>query len=318
LGIRRNESGFTSRIEASRTKDKLTYGLGSSIESDTYDPNDLGLLFSNNENNQFAFFNYNQNEQKDWYRSFGIRGFVARRALYKPAVATGNRFSLRGNFVTNNLLAIFGGAFHSPGDKNFFEPQVFDFETFFRQPKRTFSELGISTDYSKKFAIDAIAERGFGQDDIPIDVWNFTLRPRFRFNDKLFTVLEYQNRNRFGNVGFADFVGDDTPLLGVRDRIVNQTELNTEYRFIFSNGEVAPENINFSALNVDAVFRWRFAPGSDLIAVYKKQLSEQQNLIRDDFFNNFDALFNQDQNDALNLKAVIFIDYNRLKKKGKR
>ena len=73
-------------------------------------------------------------------------------------------------------------------------------------------------------------------------------------------------------------------------------------------------DINFNAFNIDLVATWRFAPGSDLIFVWKDSITESDDRVRKNYFKNVDNLFDQAQLNTFTIKAVYFLDHYTLKK----
>ena len=53
-----NTNGYTSFLEFSKNAGKFQYGISNYIENDTYDPNDLGILYNNNEISYVAYVDY--------------------------------------------------------------------------------------------------------------------------------------------------------------------------------------------------------------------------------------------------------------------
>ena len=341
--------GSYAEIEGTETDGRFNYGFVAGFEDDKYDRNDLGLLFTNNSAWQAVYAGYNINQPSEWYNSFRVNATIAREQLFQPGTELG--YSVNGSsvLIDKSFNAWIFSFFSSPGgSKDFFEPRVFDFETYFQRPKRTFAEFLISSDYRKQFAIDASIERGFGKDYYDIDVWNYRIEPRFRVNDHLLLIGSYRNSHQNSDVGFVDHV-DENIILGLRDRVTKSTSFIADYklneninlylenRYVWDqvdykhfytldreNGEFKNEylgngfnrdNVNFSGFNTDAIFRWRFAPGSDLNIVYKKQLSKRENVLSPSYFEDVSGLFESDHFDGLNIKLVYFLDYHTLKSK---
>jgi hypothetical protein len=80
-------------------------------------------------------------------------------------------------------------------------------------------------------------------------------------------------------------------------------------------------NRNVSFFNADLVFSWRFAPGSDLIIVWKNNVSDYNNLISNrrfagsQFAGSLVNTFAQPQNNQLTLKVLYYLDYRYFMKK---
>ena len=75
------------------------------------------------------------------------------------------------------------------------------------------------------------------------------------------------------------------------------------------------KNTNFNAFNIDAVFRWRFAPGSDIFIVWKNSILDFDEFTQPNYFNNIDGLFGLPQRNSLSMKLIYFLDYASLVKR---
>ena len=73
-------------------------------------------------------------------------------------------------------------------------------------------------------------------------------------------------------------------------------------------------DVNFNAFNIDMVFFWQFAPGSEINIVWKNSVLKRENTITNDYYENFKGSFNTAQNNMLSIKVLYYIDYLTLKK----
>jgi hypothetical protein len=70
-----------------------------------------------------------------------------------------------------------------------------------------------------------------------------------------------------------------------------------------------PQDRNFNAFNIDMVYRWRFAPGSDLYIVWKNAIFGEEDFVHTDYFKNLDGLFKEAQTNSISIKVIYFLDY---------
>lgn len=73
-------------------------------------------------------------------------------------------------------------------------------------------------------------------------------------------------------------------------------------------------NVNFNAFNIDMVFFWQFAPGSELNLVWKSSLLKREALIDPDYYHNFQTTLKSPQNNMISLKVLYYLDYLKIKK----
>lgn len=74
-------------------------------------------------------------------------------------------------------------------------------------------------------------------------------------------------------------------------------------------------NINANYLNIDCVFTWRFAPGSDLLLTWKNAIYSENDDLTFGYVGNARDVFSNPQTNSLNLKVLYFLDYTETKKK---
>ena len=74
------------------------------------------------------------------------------------------------------------------------------------------------------------------------------------------------------------------------------------------------KDMNYNAFTIDMVFRWIFAPGSELSLAWKTNSYDGEDRV---VYNYFDNLNNSwlNQKNSLSLKVLYYIDYNKLRKK---
>jgi Domain of unknown function (DUF5916) len=72
--------------------------------------------------------------------------------------------------------------------------------------------------------------------------------------------------------------------------------------------------VNTNFLNIDLVYTWRFAPGSELSLVWKNAIySEGETIIRNSL-DNFDDLLSQPQTNSISLKILYYLDYQNFRR----
>jgi len=67
--------------------------------------------------------------------------------------------------------------------------------------------------------------------------------------------------------------------------------------------------------NIDLVYSWRFAPGSELSVSYKNLSQDMESENRPGYFRNFDRVTAIPQNNNISLKILYYVDYLQLIKK---
>jgi len=119
------QGGFSNFLELEKLSGKFQYGVFSSVEDENYNPNDLGILFANNENNYGTFLSYQENEEGKIFNNWSVRSNIFRQAIYNPGEYVGltvnaNAFATWKNFMNTWLFA----RVRPDGSKDYFEPRT--------------------------------------------------------------------------------------------------------------------------------------------------------------------------------------------------
>lgn len=317
--------------------------VGYSFEDEKYDPNDLGILFANNEQSIYSNISYRILKPSKILNGFRITGNANVNYLKKPSVYTGTRINL--NVWTHSFKQnYFGGNInYNSSEKDFFEPRQGSMSgIYFKRPESiNFNHWG-ETDRRKKLRLNYfITHTSFTKD--PKKRYGFELEPKFRFTDRfsLNYGLSYFKTN--ADRGYVDKI-NDAIILGQRDRKFISNTLSGKYSFGINsslsltfrhnweavnytseyfnlnlNGNLTnynyegTDNINFNSWNLDLNYIWQFAPGSQLIAFYRNTITNFDDNASLNFTENIDSLFNQPVRHIFSLRLVYFIDYNNLK-----
>ncbi len=89
--------------------------------------------------------------------------------------------------------------------------------------------------------------------------------------------------------------------------------ISSTYDGLDTNGE-SLHNTNFNAFNIDMVYRWVFAPGSEISLVFKSNLLAFDNDVSKSYSDNFSNTLESPQTKSISLKVLYYIDYLSLKK----
>ncbi len=126
---------------------------------------------------------------------------------------------------------------------------------------------------------------------------NTVFSGRYVFNARL--SLELRIRHYWSKVKYRHFY-----LLGEEGGL-----LNTEYRGTSEQGTPL-HDLRFTSYATNMVIKWRFAPGSDLIFVWKNSLDDTFREPHDaSYWRDFDHAFNQAKDNIISLKAIFYLDY---------
>jgi hypothetical protein len=338
---------FTTNIE--KTSGQFNFGIGQNFESHTYDRNDLGFLFNNNENSFYGFAAYNIFEPFGKFNRYRLNADVYYSRLDQPDVFNNFGVYVENFFMTRKFHAFNLWMNAQPLlSYDYFEPR--ETGRFYTFPINYNWGGWISSDYRKKFALDAgVNYRWF--DEFARDRFNWNIAPRFRVSDKLLQIVQFNVSNFDQDIGWVNTT-DDGIILGSRDLDSYQTIWTTSYVFnelmslsfrmrhywtrvkyvdyhlLGNEGELlettysgleedgsSSHNVNFNAFNIDLVYRWVFSPGSEIRVVWKNSILGSDTQLQYDYRDNIRETFSYDQLNSFSLRVLYFLDYRSLKKK---
>ena len=341
--------GVSHTLGFGKIKGNFKFDLQSVNKSLNYNPNDLGVSFATNIREHSLELQYNR------YNPFWILNGNYNTLTYtiQQDYTTGevlkNSYSGRLAFILPSFNAFFVNMNSQIGDGiDLFESRVSGQK--FIVPEFYFNGIGVSTDYSKKIALDA--EVGYGQgyftDYVVNNYFEVGIEPILQLSDKLSLRPSSVYSIFLNGAGYAGTF-NGTPKYGVRDVRTLTNILQGKYLFknnlaltlrmrhywsyglydyygdLDEEGYIIPDpnftenaDFNFNAFNTDLIFTWQFAPGSFMNIVYKNNLQRDEKVIRTSYFNNLNTVFEQGQRNTLTFKLVYFFDvvssYKRLAK----
>jgi len=149
-----------------------------------------------------------------------------------------------------------------------------------------------------------------------------------KINDDLI-YFAFRNVRTQENLFSSSYIFNKNTSLTLRLRYYWSTVSINKYMLLNEAGNLIADTTNYqvnnnrnvSFFNADLVFSWRFAPGSDLIIVWKNNVSDYNNLISNrrfagsQFAGSLVNTFAQPQNNQLTLKVLYYLDYRYFMKK---
>jgi hypothetical protein len=348
-------SGHNIGARFAKVAGRWQYNIGYWEESDTYDPNDLGFLYANNERGYSANLSWNDYKgSKRFFRRNASIGW-SYVELYKPQLYQANAFNWHiGGLHKKQLYTRLSGSTRPFGQVDHFESRQFGKVVRFN-PNADISWF-FTSDYSKRFALDG---RFWVKNFFNTTQHNkgMYISPRLRISDQLNLIIDANLsffEDDYGYVSPFDDAYDDKILLGVRDRVVVENSIRSQFVFtkrmgvdlrlrhywqqvnyehfmeLLDDGDTklsdynpvdvdgkSDHSTNYNAFTVDINYRWIFIPGSELRIVYKNNLFHSKSDLDANYFNTFESLFDQPQINSISMKLLVFLDAMYLKRKKK-
>lgn len=352
------EFGYKYMLIAGKMSGNFTCFGSHDLISDKYDQNDMGYLERNNYISDHLVLGYNIYEPTwkilDWYNELTL----SYEQLYFPRKYTGLfiKYETHSTFK-NHLTTWFDGLISPMASNDYFEPRVKG--RYFEHPAHFYFNTGFSPDYRHRFVVDTDFGLKYCKGFKQFNYW-LSLEPRFRVNDKLMFVFEFTGDDDRNNIGHVTHYGSSNNnsaiIFGRRDIFTIENSLEANYRFsnkssldfrlrhywitltynefydLQENGRPGPtlysenEDLGVNIFNIDLVYSWNFAPGSELNVVWKNfiETSEETiiagsiiNEIDKDYFTNLGATIHSPATNSFSLKVLYYLDYQYLKRKKK-
>ncbi|NJO91084.1 MAG: hypothetical protein HC831_20545 [Chloroflexia bacterium] len=337
--------GHYSHLTFSKTSGQFRFSYTNRIESDTYEPNDLGYLQNNNEVSNSVGFSYN------FYKPFGrflrLRNNINfwQQSLYNPNKFVEFGIELNSYTTFRNQLSAGYYIFLRPIDRHdYFEARV-DGRVFI-EPPAYYGECWISSDFRKKFAIE-LGIGGRPKNEYGSTSYNFRIEPRFKPNDRLLIVFESRLDKDINSIGFVDYAeNEDNIFFGKRDILSIENEIESRYIFnenaslsfnlrhywstvehdnfytLNQDGTISNSadytdnpNINFNYFTIDLAYRWIFAPGSEMSIIWKNSIFTESDELEKKYFDNLSSTFSAEQTNSFSIRILYYLDYLYLKGK---
>ena len=340
-------NGFANMISYAKVSGKIQYLLLNNIESERYDPNDLGILKSPNEFSGIGRISYNVYTPTKNFLSYNYSLSLLPTYLFKPFkfsnyVMIGKAFWVFKNFWDLTLT----GNWQPVWQRDFFELRT-NGRVMNKTPYWYIGANG-SSDSRKRFFMRYQA--GFAESPLPDDPYfTFEIGPRYRFSEHFSLDVDVTRVHDHGNFGYAYRDASGEPVAGRRQMTSLSSIVNAIYNFssrmnlslrarhywskviytdfynVDNNGDLLPhpfvngQNQNFNAFNLDMFYTWDFKYGSKLIIGYKNWLGNDfpiNGMNYKNYTGNLAQVFQQPHGNELTFRLVYYLDYLTMRKKN--
>lgn len=340
--------GFNTTLSARKVSGKVQFNVTQNVESDRYDPNDLGFLQAPNEFTTSAQVSYNQFTPTKRFLSYSYSLRYTNRQLYKPFVWQEinigasifhffkNFWDLSINYEAKPLWQHDYFELRTPGRMVRMMPwHYFGFNGSTDSRKRLFVSMNLG--YANTPAFD------------DAEFFRYQMGVRYRFSDRLSLELNGDGSSDLGNVGYAfrrETNGD--PIIGWRKIYQFTTLLSGLYNFTprmfltlrarhywssvryekFYNVDaqgywinrpfIAGNDNNYNAYNLDMFYTWDFMYGSRLIVGWKNWMPLDMAVDGTRFSKygqNLRQVFSMPQGKEITARLIYFLDYQKLRRK---
>ncbi|MCK5822888.1 MAG: carbohydrate binding family 9 domain-containing protein [Bacteroidales bacterium] len=338
-----NDIGAYYDVDFSKISGNFRATYTQRLETDTYNPNDMGFLQNNNEIMNRIILRYNI--YNPFWKLLNLYNYfnMSYSTLYSPRKYTRLNLSYNLNTTFKNYMSVGFNMNVSPIERHdYFEARVPN--RLFILPSSENTNIWISSDHRKKLSFNTyLGAYKTNSNDNEFGYW-VGFSPRFRPNNKLLINWDVDYDFTNNDKGYVDD-SNDTIFFGRRNM---QTITNTlDLSYIFNNksslkfrlrhywSEVTYDkfyelqedgylrnsaysennDINYNAFNIDLVYKWNFAPGSELSVVWKNSIYNDGEIIRKNYFDNLNNTISSPQANSFSFKILYYLDYQKMKKK---
>lgn len=333
-------SGYESQVRVGDVKGNWLWAVKQDVTTDTYDPNDMGFLARNNFIKYYGEVEYrilkpHGNLNRSSYKLYSVH-----QSLFEPARFETFYLGFKPFWLDRNFNGFGGEVILNPVKSyDYYEPRTPG--RFYTIYSRYRLEAFVSSDYRKTLAIDARV-RYEHWNELLRDWYMFRLGPRLRLGDRLFAVLTLQFDHVTNDYGYARTEADDV-LFGQRN--LEQVSNALDLRYVFDNTKTLTvtgrhfwsgldykemflleedgsltlsdatlqEDINFNTITLDVKFSWWYAPGSEMVLLYRYVVAANDNSFQENYFENFSNSLASPARNNFSIRLTYFLDYNHVK-----
>ena len=344
----KNITGYKYNLGMAKVSGRFTFQAESTLHDDKFDFNDLGYMTFTNYWEKLVYLGYNfVKPQRIFTRLYHNFNFSYTHR-YKPYGYQNININYNFNGQLKNLWYVGTNFIYSARGNDFYEPRHEG--RVFKSPVN----IGFGNFFESNFAKKYFANGSYMVNFFNMDGWkeiSLYFSHQYRVNNKISFGHDISVNPRWNNVGFSDIVTaalplDDTVIFARRNRNTIENILRFKYSFnarmyitlrvrhywskvsnlaFFTLGKegelISNANFNrnldqnYNAFNVDMVYSWRFAPGSEINIVWKNAIGTFNNIVITNYFKNIDNTLSSPQNNSISFKILYFLDYLQLRKK---
>ena len=344
------ETGYKYFVGVQKTGGAYQYGISTTQVSSKFNGSDLGYQSLPNFNNNRIFGSWQLLKPYKILQEANVFMAYNLGIDKQTQQITRHEISLDAFALSRDYNALFGGVSFTPTSwRDYYEPRVQG--RYYQALRYYFIYLGISTDYRKKFAVDMTNVLPNFVDEYTWFGWNNETTLRYRFSNKFTLTYKFTYNYDPFNIGVVDNSDEQHIVFG--GRVLNTYVNQVSARYIFKNdlslnlnarhywiigeykkyflleedGDLADydsynqnNNFNFNVMNIDAVFSWQFAPGSNISIAYKFALEHQDYpaITLPTFKENFSQVLTEPQINSFSVRALYYLDWNYLVKNKQR
>ncbi len=342
------KSGERKIITIEELKGNFRYYLNINATDRNYNQNEIGFYNGRNFIQYGSRVSYQILNKNKYFRSFQSGLYLGYQARYDSNIKNRSGFSLWTTFQTNNLWRFSIRLRGVSKLKDWYETRTED--RFILDPSLLTTSFGIDSDNTKKFSFGTdyiftnYKNYQFNENKFQNE---FRFYVDYRISEQFSINMRTSNEKRNDDVGFL-MKRNGLIYFGLRNIKSIENNLRMEYNFnrdaslslrfrnFWSTADYYEKlfellydgtrkevnysilnknpNTNFNIWNLDLNFEWWFAPGSNMVLLYRNQIFNRDDKSGINYYNSLKNLFETPTEHQLSLRLNYLIDYNKIKK----
>lgn len=339
-------TGYFYEAETGKKSGNFTWSYNQKFADRVFDPSDMGFFTNNNFIEQTGIVKYNVYKPGKWYNTINTYLLFGYGRRYKPTAY--QQWVLEsGQWVQfKNLWSAELALNYRAEGNDFYESRN---GALYRTPQSYGARLFVNPNRAKAYNFGG--NIGFTRQSLfDGKRYNFYLFQNMRFNDKFSVGLDLYYEPSYNYIGWVGFNGSQS-VFSRYDRNTVENSADAKYNFSnkmainlrvrhywsdrrnsafydlkddgslssYSGNALNGTDRNYNVFNIDLIYTWQFAPGSELSITYKDLSESSNDFITKRYTSNLDRILSGPQNNSLSIKMLYFVDYlDIVKKKSKK
>lgn len=338
--------GKKASLRGGKIGGKLQAIYTMSFMDDKYDQNSLGYMKNNNEFINNLALSYKLMKPFSVFLNLTNEVNLFYNRIYKPNAYSEfyMSYAISGEFKNRYSFSMHAGM--APVEPHDYYVTRTD-GRYVELGKWYHNCLTITSDQSKLLSVSMHGGYTAAYDfAIENDAYSFAFTPSFKINSKLKVIYDvfYQKHRNIPDYLEPDFDTDNI-YFGKMDRETVINSLNCSYIFtnkmsldlrlrhywslveydefyeldnagaLQNTSYTDNHDINYNAFNIDMIYRWNFAPGSEFLVNWKCAINSEDDAIQNSYWRNIDALFDYSKINSFSIKFLYYLDYHAVRSK---
>jgi hypothetical protein len=337
-------TGFNYEFKTGKQSGNFTWSYLQQYADDKFDPSDMGFFTNNNFLDQKLNFGYSVYKPGKWYNQW--QSFT--NLIYSRRVNPGDYQSFgvySGYYVQfKNFWSLETDVDYNREKNDFYEARN---GQVYKMPENYSIALYVNPNRTKAYNLGGNI-RYREQELFKGKEYNFYFFQNLRLNDRIAFGLDLIYNPNFNYVNWVAAQGNQAVFSRYDRRTVENSfdakysfsnkmglsvvvrhywsdRRNKEFYLLNADGTLrdykgAPLNgldRNYNVFNIDLIYTWQFAPGSELTLSYKDAAETNDPYFTRRYNSNLEGILGAPQNNSVSIKMLYFIDYLNLKRKKK-